>query len=131
MSWIWQCSHQSIGFFQGHTFHHHITRVDQPVTKHLSNQDKPNPKGGLCYIKYPNKTWTPPLGTFDTLTIVKYKIKWKKLQPLNIKGFKNSKKKTTENYLRSKHPKNFILLCFFVIRVQKWFVKFQVALLAL
>jgi len=48
--------------------------------------------------------------------------KTRKLQPFNVKGFKNSKKtnhQTLHNRI-PKHPKNIILVCFFIIsRVQR------------
>ncbi len=31
-------------------------RVNWPVTKHLSIQSRPNPKGGSCCFWHPNKT---------------------------------------------------------------------------
>jgi hypothetical protein len=54
-------------FFHSFSFGY-VSRVDWSVTKHLSAQGRPNPKGGLCCFWCPNKTWTPPLDACDTLT---------------------------------------------------------------
>jgi hypothetical protein len=68
------------------------------VTKHLSAQGRLDPSGGLCCFWFPNKTGTPPLWSSDILTIVKNELEMRKLQPLKIKGVKNSKKQTTKHY---------------------------------
>jgi hypothetical protein len=49
-------------------------RVDWPVTEHLSAEGRSDPRGGLCCFWCPNKTWTPPHGTSNTLTIIKNRL---------------------------------------------------------
>jgi len=66
-----------------------ICRVDWPVTENLSPQGRPDPKGGFRCFWCPNKTWNPPIGTSDTLTIVKNWLEIRKLQPPKVKGVKN------------------------------------------
>jgi hypothetical protein len=61
-------------------------RVDQLNIEHLSTQGRQDPRGGLHCFWCPNKIWTPPLGTSDTLTIVKNGWKMRKLQPPKVKG---------------------------------------------
>jgi hypothetical protein len=40
--------------------------------KHL--EGRPNSRGGLYCFWSPNKTWTPPLGTSNTLTIIENEL---------------------------------------------------------
>jgi hypothetical protein len=70
-----------------------IHRVDQLVTEHLNAQGKPNPRQGLCCFWCPNKTWTLPLRTFDTLTIIINRLTMRKRK----KG-QSFKKQTTKHY---------------------------------
>jgi len=64
-------------------------KVDQSMTKHLTTQGRPIPKGGLHFSSVKKKTWTPLIGTFDTLTTVKNILEMRKLWPPKIKGVKN------------------------------------------
>ncbi len=106
-------------------------RVDRPVIKHLSVQGRPYPMGGLCCFWCPNKTWTPPLGASDTLTIVKNRLEMRKLQPPKVKegGWRTQKSKPS-NITKADFGtlKKFFVCCSIAIRVQKWFV-LQVMLL--
>jgi hypothetical protein len=70
------------------------------------------------------------LGTFDTLIIVeKTNYKWKSYSP-KLKGVKNSKKQTIKHY-KGWFPNTKKLLCMLLcyIKIQKWFVEFQMVLL--
>jgi len=49
------------------------------MTEYLSTQGRSDPRGGLRCLWCPNKTWTPSLGTFDTLTVVKNRPEMRKL----------------------------------------------------
>jgi hypothetical protein len=64
----------------------------------LSAQGRLDPRGKLCCLWCPKKTWTPPLGALDTLTIVENRLEMRKLWPLKVKGTKNSKKQIVEHY---------------------------------
>jgi hypothetical protein len=100
------------------------TKVEWPVNKHLSARGRPNPKGGFHFF------WCPTLGASKALKIIKNELKMRKLQPLKVKGVKNSKKQITEHYKAgSQRPKKFFICCFVPIRVQRWFVKLKMALL--
>jgi hypothetical protein len=59
-----------------------------------------------------NKTWTPPIGTFDALKIVKNIIKLKNLWSLKVKGVKNSKNINHQMLQRPvpKHQQIFLML---------------------
>jgi hypothetical protein len=72
--------------------------VDRPMTKQLSTQGRPDPKGGLHCLWCPNKTWILPLVAFNTLTIVENRLKMRMLWAPKIKGVKNSKEQTTKHY---------------------------------
>jgi len=72
-------------------------RVDRPMIEHSNIEGKPYPKWGLCCFQCPNITWIPPLGAFDTLTIVKKWLEMKKLWPCKVHG-KNSQIETTKHY---------------------------------
>jgi hypothetical protein len=50
-----------------------------------------------CCFWCPNKTWTPPLGTSDTLTIVKNGLNEKVMAPQSTGG-QELKKQITEHY---------------------------------
>jgi hypothetical protein len=100
--------------------HPHSKGLDLPVTKHLSAQDWPDPRGGFCCFWCLNKTWTPsPLGAFDTLTIVKNGLEMRKFWPLKVK---RSRTKITYHQTppqrsvlkHSKHSKhsNMLLYCY-------------------
>ncbi len=98
------------------------------MTKHLSAQGRPDPRGGLCCFWCPNKTWTPPLGASDTLTIVENALEMRKLQPPKVKGMKNAKKQTIKSY-QSQFPNTQAILCMLLcyFRLPIWFVKLQVS----
>jgi hypothetical protein len=64
----------------------------------LSAQGRLDPRGKLCCLWCPKKTWTPPLGASETLTIVENRLETRKLWPLKVKGTKNSKKQIIEHY---------------------------------
>jgi uncharacterized protein (UPF0248 family) len=83
-------------------------RVDWPGTEHLSVQGRLDQRGGLCYFWSHNKTWTPPLGPSDTLTIVQNRLEMRKLQPPKVKVVKNFKKTNHHTQQRSvpKHSKH-------------------------
>ncbi len=68
-----------------------LATVDWLVTKHLSAQGKPNPKGGLYYFCCQNKSWTSPLHACDTLTIIKYELEMRKMAS-KVERVKKSKK---------------------------------------
>jgi hypothetical protein len=94
------------------------------MSDHLNAQSKSDPRGGLCCFSCPNKTWTHPIGTYDTLKLVKNGLELKKLQPPKVKGVKNSKKQTTNHYkVKCWSPKTFLVCCCVAIRVQRWFVE--------
>jgi len=89
------------------------------VIEHLSAQVKPNPSGELCYFCCQNISCTPPLGTSDTLTIIKNGLEMRKMAT-KVKRVKNSNKQTTKHYkASSKTSQKFFGCCFVVIRVQK------------
>jgi len=71
------------------------TKVEWPVTEHLSAQGRPDPRGGVCCFWCPNKIWTSPLEASGTLTIVKNGSEMRKLQPPKVQRVENSKKQTT------------------------------------
>jgi len=73
-------------------------KVDRSVTEHLSAQLRSDPRGGLCCFWCPNKTWTPPHGASDTLTIIKNGLEIRKLLSPKVKRVKNSKRKASEHY---------------------------------
>jgi hypothetical protein len=79
-------------------------KVDWLVIEHLSAQGRPDSRGGLHCLWCPNKTWTLPLSTSDTLTIVKNELKKRKLWPPKIKRVKNSNKQITRHY-KGQFPK--------------------------
>jgi len=58
----------------------------------------PDPRGGVHCFLCLKKIWTPPIGTYSALKIVKNEIKLKILWPLKVEGVKNSKNKTTKCY---------------------------------
>jgi hypothetical protein len=70
------------------------SREERPVSKHLSAQGRPDPRGGLCCVCFTNRTWTPLIAASGTLQIVENWLKLRMLQPLKVEGVKNSKKKT-------------------------------------
>jgi hypothetical protein len=88
-------SDQSRSVFFSHF--HDVDRVDWLVTDHLSSQGRPDPRGGLFYFLFPNKTWTPPLGTSETLTIV-----WNRLEMRKLWAFKVKRSRTK----KTNHPKD-------------------------
>jgi len=79
------------------------TKVEWPVSEHLSIQSKPNPRGKFRCFWCPKKTWMPPLGTFDVLKIVKNGLDMKLLWPPKVEGVKNSTK-TNHQTLQSRFP---------------------------
>jgi hypothetical protein len=101
------------------------------VTKHLNAQGRSDPRGGLSCFWCPNKTWTSPLEASHTLTVVESGLEMRKLGPLKIKRSRTHKKNKPLNITKvnSWTPKNFLLCCYVVIRVQRWFLEFQMALL--
>jgi hypothetical protein len=68
------------------------------MTRHLNAQCKQDPRGGLCCFWCSNKTWTPLIGTYGALKIIKNGIGLRKLWPPKVEGVKNSKEQTTECY---------------------------------
>jgi hypothetical protein len=104
-------------------------RVERPVTEHLIVQGRPDSRGGLIVFWCPNKTWTSPFDTSNTLTIVKSGLEMRKLKLPKVKGFKNSNKQTTKHY-KSRFPNtqnnSFFVCCSIIIRIQTWFVELQV-----
>ncbi len=55
------------------------SRVNRLMTKHTSVQARCELMGGLrCFFWCPNKTWTSPLGSSDTLRIAKSELKMRK-----------------------------------------------------
>jgi hypothetical protein len=69
-------------------------RVELPVSKHLSAQGRPVPRGGLHCFWSSNKTWTPPLGASVALKIFKNGLEMRKLERLKVEGVKNWKNKS-------------------------------------
>jgi len=62
-------------------------RVDQLVIKHLSTRGRLDPKGGaLLFLISKQNLTPPPLGTSDTLIIVKNGLEMRKLWPPKVKG---------------------------------------------
>jgi hypothetical protein len=76
------------------------------------------------------KTWIPLIGTFAALKIIKIYIIEKIMAPQSWGG-QELKKKKPPNAMKvnSQTPKNFLTCCPVAIRVQRWFVKIQMALL--
>jgi hypothetical protein len=48
-----------------------------------------------------NKTWTPFLGTFDTLKIIQNGLEMNKLRPPKLEGSRTQKSQTTKHYKAS------------------------------
>ncbi len=97
-------------------------RVDWLVIEHLSAQVRLDPRGELCCFWCPNKTWTPPLGASDTITIVKNGLEMRKLWPPQIKGGQELKIKNNLSLNNTKAdsqtPKKFLVCCSAANRVQ-------------
>jgi len=54
--------------------------VNRLVTNHISDQGRPDPRGGLCCFWCPNKNWTLSIDASDALKIIKNEIELRKLQ---------------------------------------------------
>jgi hypothetical protein len=100
------------------------------MVEHLSNQGRPNSRGRLHWFYCPNKTWTPPISTYNTLNIVKNIINLKKIEPPKLEGVNFFIKKAL-NVIKvdSQTPQKFLLRCFVAIKIEIWFVKIQMELL--
>jgi hypothetical protein len=62
------------------------TKVEQPMSNHLSAQGRLDPRGGLHCFWCPNKTWTLAIGASDALKIVKNELKFRKVMALQSRG---------------------------------------------
>jgi hypothetical protein len=90
------------------------------VSKHLSIQGRPNPRGGLCCFWCPNKTLTPPLNAFDALKIVKTGLEMRKLHcPLNIEGSRTQKDEPQNTAKPVLEHQKFLVCSSIAIRVQR------------
>jgi hypothetical protein len=90
------------------------------VSKHLSIQGRPDPRGALCCFWCPNKTLTLPLDTFDALKIIKTGLEIRKLHcPLKVEGVKNSKRQTAKHHKASPQTSKFLVCSCIAIRVQR------------
>jgi hypothetical protein len=82
-------------------------RVDWPVIEQ-------------CCFWCPNKTSTSPLGTSNTLAIIKTGLEMRKLWPPKVKGVKNSKKEPLNTMKAdSQTPQKFFVYCFAAIKVER------------
>jgi hypothetical protein len=98
-------------------------KVDQPVIiEHVSTQDRPDPRGELHCLWCPNKTWTLLLGTSSILTIVKNRLKMRKLHPPKVTRSRTPKKNKPPNTTKVDPwtPKKFLICCFVAIRSLRW-----------
>ncbi len=87
------------------------------MIEHLSAKGKSDPRGGLHYFYCPNKIWTPPIGAFGTLKIVKNWIELKKLWAPKVERVKNSKKNLSNTTrLISNHPKNYLYVVLLLLK---------------
>jgi hypothetical protein len=102
------------------------TRVEQPMSDHLSAQGRPDQRGGLHCFWSPNKTWTPLIRASDAQKIANAGLELKKLQPPKVEGSKTQKNKPS-NTRKPDHPKTSLYVA---IRVQRWFVKLKVTLVS-
>jgi hypothetical protein len=85
---------------------HIVTRVEWSVSKHLSAQGRPDPRGGLRCFWCLDKTLTPLIGTSGALKIIKNELELKTYGPQS-KGVKNSKTKPLKATKPvPKHPKH-------------------------
>jgi hypothetical protein len=91
-------------------------RVDWWVIEHLSSHGWLDPRGGLHCLWCPNKTWTPPLGTSNTLTIIKKQIRNEKVTtPQSKRGQKliRSNHWTIQRSIPNTQKKNHCMLLWF------------------
>jgi hypothetical protein len=79
--WLGITGKSETGYFENHTAGHGNSRVNWPVTEHLSAQGRPDPKGGLRCSWCSNKTSTSPIGPPGALKIVKNGLELRKLWP--------------------------------------------------
>jgi hypothetical protein len=56
--------------------------VEQPMGAHISTYGRLDPRRGLRCLRCPNITWTPPIGAFGALKIIKNWLELRKLWPL-------------------------------------------------
>jgi hypothetical protein len=94
-----------------------VTRVELPMSNHLSAQGRPDPRGGLLCFGVQTK-----LEPLLLVHLAMIGLELKKLCPLPSpsKEVKNSKKRTTEHYKAdSQSPEKFLVCCSVVIRVQR------------
>jgi hypothetical protein len=105
-------------------------REDQSVIKHLNAQGKPDPRGGLHCFWCPNRSWTPPLYTFDTVIIIKVGLEMRKLWPLKVKVSKTQKNKPPNiTKAGSWTLKKFFVCCSIAIEVPASFLELHVTIL--
>ncbi len=104
-------------------------RVNQLVIEHFSNQGGLDPKGGLCCFCCPKQTWTPRIGAYGTLKIVKHGIELKKIRSPKIERSRTQKKPPNVTKANSRAPEKILVCCFVAIKVPRWFEELQVALL--
>ncbi len=79
------------------------------MIEHLSVQGKPDSRGGLHCLWCPNKTWTLPLGTSDTLIMVQNELKKENYGPQNKEG--QELKKANHQTLQRPVPKQSKQIC--------------------
>jgi len=89
--WLGITGKSETGYFENHTAGHGNSRVNRPVTKHLSTQGRPDPKGGLHSSLCSNKTSTPPIGPPDALKIIKKWIRFEKVMAPKVEGSRTQK----------------------------------------
>jgi hypothetical protein len=106
------------------------TRVEWPVSEHLSAQGRPHARGGFHCFWCSIKIWIPPIGASCALKIFKNIRELTKLQPPKLEGSRTQKTKPSNTInLVPKHPKKLLVCCSVVIGVQRLIVELKVTLL--
>jgi len=80
-----------------HKVRGNYSKVEQPMSDHLSPQGRLDPKGRPHCLWCSNKTWTPPIDASGALKIIKKKLKMRKLQPPKVEGSRTQKNKSQNN----------------------------------
>ncbi len=95
------------------------SRVNRPVTEHLSAQGRLDRRGGLCCFWCPNQTWAPPIKASGALIIVKNEIELRKIWSPKVEGSKTQKNNgwTLQRSI-IKHPKNSLYVVLLLLEFQ-------------